>query len=46
MGLALMRLEQKVQEIAAHFGLKPADLNLGLGPIGNLLDSDSSDRRE
>jgi hypothetical protein len=40
MGLALMRLEQKVSEIAAHFGLKPSDLNLELGPLGNLLDND------
>jgi hypothetical protein len=46
MGLALMRLEQKIQEIAAHFGLKPADLNLGLGPIGNLLDNDVRERPE
>lgn len=37
MGLALMKLEQKVTEIAAHFGLKPEDLNLELGPMGNLL---------
>ena len=38
MGQALMKLEQKVHEIAAHFGLKPEDLNLDLGPMGNLLD--------
>lgn len=38
MGQALMKLEQKVHELAAHFGLKPEDLNLGLGPVGNLLD--------
>lgn len=38
MGLALMKLEQKVFEIAASFGLRPEDLNLELGPIGNLLD--------
>lgn len=38
MGTALMRLEQKVHEIAATFGLRPEDLNLDLGPIGNLLD--------
>jgi CII-binding regulator of phage lambda lysogenization HflD len=40
MGLALMKLEQKVQEIAAHFGLKPSDLNLGLGPLGDLWESE------
>ncbi len=38
MGQALMRLEQKVHELAASFGLKPEDLNLELGPLGKLLD--------
>ncbi len=38
MGQALMRLEQKVHELAGSFGLKPEDLNLELGPIGKLLD--------
>jgi len=38
MGLALMKLEQKIQELAQHFGLKPEDLNLALGPLGNLLE--------
>jgi gas vesicle protein GvpK len=38
MGQALMKLEAKVHELAGHFGLKPEDLNLGLGPLGNLLD--------
>jgi len=37
MGQALMRLEAKIKEIAAAFGLKPEDLNLELGPLGNLL---------
>jgi len=36
-GIALMRLEAKVREIAEAFGLDPDDLNLGLGPIGKLL---------
>jgi len=36
-GLALMRLEAKVRELAEAFGLDPDDLNLGLGPIGKLL---------
>jgi Gas vesicle protein K len=30
-GLALMRLEQKVRELADHFGLKESDLTLRLG---------------
>lgn len=38
MGQALMKLEAKVQELAAAFGLRPEDLNLELGPLGNLLD--------
>src|SRR5436189_3859095 len=36
MGLALMKLEQKVGELAQQFGLRPEDLNLDLGPLGNL----------
>jgi Gas vesicle protein K len=38
MGEALMKLEAKVHELAVHFGLTPADLNLDLGPLGNLLE--------
>ena len=38
MGQALMRLEAKVHDLAAQFGLRPEDLNLELGPLGNLLD--------
>lgn len=38
MGEALMKLEAKIHELADHFGLKPADLNLDLGPLGNLLE--------
>jgi len=36
-GLALMRLQAKVREMAEVFGLDPDDLNLSLGPIGKLL---------
>lgn len=39
MGEALMKLEGKIQELAASFGLSPADLNLDLGPLGHLLDT-------
>jgi hypothetical protein len=38
MGEALMKLEGKIHELAANFGLTPADLNLDLGPLGRLLD--------
>ena len=36
-GLALMRLEGKVRELAVAFGVDPDDLNIGLGPVGKLL---------
>jgi hypothetical protein len=36
-GLALMRLEETVRDLAAQFGLEPGDLNLDLGPIGKLV---------
>ena len=38
MGEALMKLESKIHELADHFGLTAADLNLDLGPLGNLLE--------
>ena len=38
MGLALMKLEQKIKELAQQFDLRPEDLNLNLGPLGNLLE--------
>ena len=36
-GVALMRLEETVRDMAARFGLEPEDLNLDLGPLGRLL---------
>jgi Gas vesicle protein K len=36
-GLALMKLEEKVHELADQFGLRPSDLNINLGPLGDLL---------
>ena len=38
MGLALMRLEEKIKELAVQFNLTLEDLNLNLGPLGNLTD--------
>lgn len=35
-GMALMRLEETIVEMAATFGLDPGDLNLELGPLGKL----------
>jgi hypothetical protein len=36
-GVALMRLEETVHELAARFELEPDELNLDLGPLGRLL---------
>jgi len=36
-GLALMRLEETVHDLAKRFGLKPEELNLDLGPLGRLI---------
>jgi hypothetical protein len=36
-GLALMRLEDTVRELAAQFDLTPEDLNLDLGGAGRLM---------
>lgn len=36
-GLALMKLEEKVHELADQFGLRPSDLNINLGPLGDLV---------
>jgi len=38
MGKSLMILETKIRELCDHFGLKPSELNLDLGPLGNLLE--------
>lgn len=37
MGLAFLKLEEKMQELKVHFGLTDEDLNLHLGPLGDLL---------
>jgi hypothetical protein len=37
LGLALMKLEAKMQELKAQFGLADEDLNLDLGPVGRLI---------
>jgi actin-like ATPase involved in cell morphogenesis len=37
LGLALMKLEAKLQELKTQFGLADEDLNLDLGPIGRLI---------
>jgi hypothetical protein len=37
LGVALMRLEERLEDIRDAFGLKPGDLNIDLGPLGRLL---------
>ncbi len=37
LGLALMKLEAKMQELKEQFNLADEDLNLDLGPIGRLI---------
>jgi len=37
LGLALMRLEAKLQELKTQFRLADEELNLDLGPIGRLI---------
>jgi hypothetical protein len=36
-GLALMKLQETITELAAQFDLSPDELNLDLGPVGKLL---------
>ncbi|MDA8334405.1 MAG: gas vesicle protein K [Peptococcaceae bacterium] len=37
LGLAFMKLEQKMTQLVQVFGLTEEDLNIDLGPLGNLL---------
>lgn len=37
LGLALLRLEEAMDELREHFGLAPGDLGIDLGPLGPLL---------
>lgn len=39
-GLTLMALEARMDELREHFGLEPQDLNIDLGPLGPLLPTD------
>lgn len=36
-GVALMKLEEKMKELKDIFGLKDEDLNINLGPLGDLM---------
>lgn len=37
LGLTLMRLEEKMEELKLFFGLEHEELNIELGPLGKLL---------
>jgi Gas vesicle protein K len=39
-GSTLMALEERMTELREHFGLRPEDLNIDLGPLGPLLPGD------
>ncbi|WP_438874261.1 gas vesicle protein K [Streptomyces calidiresistens] len=36
-GTTLMLLDRRMTELREHFGLRPEDLNIDLGPLGTLL---------
>ncbi|MQS06828.1 gas vesicle protein K [Streptomyces alkaliphilus] len=36
-GTTLMLLDRRMAELRDHFGLRPEDLNIDLGPLGTLL---------
>jgi hypothetical protein len=44
LGVGLMRLEEAMVELREHFGLEPGDLNIDLGPLGNLLGPEAGTR--
>ena len=37
LGQTFMKLEQRMEELKAEFGLEDSDLNLNLGPLGDLM---------
>lgn len=39
-GMTLMLLEDRMEELREHFGLTPDDLNIDLGPLGPLLTNE------
>ncbi len=45
MGATFLRLERKMEELKATFGLADGDLNLNLGPLGDLVQDARPDSR-
>src|SRR4051794_12131538 len=37
LGDTFLKLDQRMRELTEHFGLEEGDLNLNLGPLGDLL---------
>jgi gas vesicle protein GvpK len=42
LGLGLLRLEDAMAQLCEHFEIRPEELNLDLGPLGQLLDTERS----
>lgn len=40
LGITMMRLEERMDELIEEFGLERSDLNIDLGPLGTLLPED------
>ena len=38
LGVSLMKLEQRMGELLEEFDLEPGDLNINLGPLGDLVE--------
>lgn len=43
LGLALLRLDEAMRELRTRYGFTPAELNIDLGPLGQLLDEVAGD---
>jgi hypothetical protein len=44
LGITFMKLKQRIEELQAAFGLEDEDLNIDLGPLGNLLEDQGRSR--
>jgi hypothetical protein len=44
LGTTFMKLKQRIEELQVAFGLEDEDLNIDLGPLGNLLEDQRGTR--
>jgi hypothetical protein len=44
LGVTFMKLQQRITELKESFGLEDEDLNIDLGPLGNLLEDQRTRR--